>query len=158
MSERTFQTAFAKACKKKEVIYMEVPDVVMTKARISEIKSGKFAEHKRHADCVIVTSEGAVNCELKDEYGKDKQHQTDYCVDCNKVCACTYLFLRQKKGKYYVEYHDLTSKTVLAETDNILKLIDLIVELQRKSRNMEKSLDRKSGADKIESINIRSLQ
>jgi len=154
MSERTFQTAFAQACIIKKIVYMEIPDAVKTAEMMSTASyRGRIAALKRPADCVIVTSEGAVVCELKHEYGQSKSHQVNNCVASNHVCACTYLFLRQKKGKYYVEYHDLTSKTVLAETDNILKLIDLIVELQRKSRNMEKSLDRKTGNNNLESLN-----
>jgi len=159
MSERAFQTSFAQACILKKVVYLEIPDAVKTAEMMSTATyRGRIAALKRPADCVIVTSQGAVVCELKYEYGASKPHQVNNCVSANYVCACTYLFLRQKKGGYYIEYHDLTSKTVLAETDNILNLIDLIVELQRKSRDMEKSLDRKTGSDSNESISIRSSQ
>jgi len=158
MSERTFQTAFAQACILKKVVYMEIPDAVKTAEMMSTASyRGRIAALKRPADCVIVTSQGAVVCELKYEYGQSKPHQVNNCVASNYNCACTYLFLRQKKGRYYIEYHDLTSKTVLAETDNILNLIDLIVELQRKSRNMEKSLDRKTQANNIESLKTRGV-
>ena len=136
MSEKAFAKNFEAICIfTKGFFYMDIPDVIMTPAMVEFAKKhGRVPARKRPADGILITPAGVVVLELKHESKPSKENQVNNCITSNYIYPCSYLFVREKKNKYYLEYHDLKSREVLAECDRIEDLPITILRLQRRAR------------------------
>ena len=91
--------------------YLKIPDVVVTREMLDSASTrGRLTARKLPCDGILVTPAGVVCIELKYAYGSAKPHQVNNCIVSNYIYPCSYLFIREKKNKYYLEYHDLKSR------------------------------------------------
>lgn len=136
MSEKQFAKNFEDICIcTKGFQFLKIPDIVVTREMLDSASTrGRLTARKLPCDGILVTPAGVVCIELKYAYGSAKPHQVNNCITSNYIYPCSYLFVREKKNKYYLEYHDLKSKEVLSECDRIEDLPMTILKLQHKAR------------------------
>jgi len=105
MSEKAFAKNFEAICIfTKGFQYLKIPDVVVTREMLDNASTrGRLTARKLPCDGILITPAGVVCIELKYGYGSAKPHQINNCIASNYIYPCSYLFVREKKNKYYLE-------------------------------------------------------
>lgn len=136
MSEKQFATSLETVFRHtKGFYYMAIPDIIVTREMLDSASSrGRLTARKLPCDGILITPLGAICIELKYAYGQLKPHQIANCVEANLISPCSYLVLREKKNRYYIEHHSEKSREVLTECDSIADLPHTIMMLQGKAK------------------------
>jgi len=113
--EAMFEKAFKHVAELLHCLYVKIPDMIVTRARLEEIRRGALHEHLRPFDGVLVTMKGVYCLEFK--YGRNRlsTHQAWFEGIINAIKPNTFYVIRlTEKNDIRIEY---AGKVILEDGD-----------------------------------------
>ena len=123
--EAQFESTLARVASLLKCIYVKVPDMIATKARLS---SG-LPEHRKPFDGVLITPSCVFAVECKIGYAKQREHQIETERRINAVNHNAYFVLRRiEKAKGFSYRIDQRCQPI-AEFDNLPDAVKWFIRL-----------------------------
>ncbi len=127
--EKSFEKSIAFFAKLKGMMYIKIPDPIMTKDRLLSMKRrGQSDEFQRPCDGILVTHYGNYLLEFKYNYNKLLPHQTYYQNEVNKINH-SYYVIRKINRKKAIIYRIECNNEIVFETLFIDEIIEFFKEL-----------------------------
>ena len=121
--EKNFEREFAKLCQVANMLYIKIPDPIMTKERLSVMaRRGISDEPLRPFDGILVKKDKVYCLEFKYQYNKLSKHQEEYQNAINAINQCFFV-VRKIKRKSGICYQIQYNNNVILETEKIEDLI-----------------------------------
>jgi len=124
MNEKSFEKEFAFRAKLAGMLYIKIPDPIMTNYRLRNMaRRGISDEPLRPFDGILITPGNNYCLEFKYQYGKLKYHQKLNQDAINKINNSFYV-IRMIKRKNDNIYKIIQNDKIILETKNIEEIIN----------------------------------
>jgi len=124
MNEKSFEKEFAFRAKLAGMLYVKIPDPIMTNYRLRNMaRRGISDEPLRPFDGILITPGNNYCLEFKYQYGKLKYHQKLNQDAINKINNSFYV-IRMIKRKNDNIYKIIQNDKIILETKNIEEIIN----------------------------------
>ncbi len=124
MNEKSFEKEFAFRAKLAGMLYVKIPDPIMTNYRLRNMaRRGISDEPLRPFDGILITPGNNYCLEFKYQYGKLKYHQKLNQDAINKINKSFYV-IRMIKRKNDNIYKIIQNDKIILETKNIEEIIN----------------------------------
>ena len=129
MNEKSFEKEFAFRAKLAGMLYVKIPDPIMTNYRLRNMaRRGISDEPLRPFDGILITPGNNYCLEFKYQYGKLKYHQKLNQDAINKINKSFYV-IRKIKRKYEIIYRIEYNNEIIYETKQIENLLSFFEEV-----------------------------
>ena len=127
--EKSFETEFAFWAKISRMLYLKIPDPIMTKDKLNSMKRrGQSDELQRPCDGILITKRKNFLIECKYNYNKLLPHQNYYQTEVNKINH-SYYVIRKINRKKAIIYRIECNNEIVFETLFIDEIIEFFKEL-----------------------------
>lgn len=127
--EKSFEMEFAFWAKISRMLYLKIPDPIMTKDKLNSMKRrGQSDELQRPCDGILITKKGNYLIECKYNYNKLLPHQEYYQGKVNEINK-SYYVIRKIKRKYETIYRIEFNNEIIYETKQIENLLSFFEEV-----------------------------
>ena len=127
--EKNFEMEFAFWAKISRMLYLKIPDPIMTQDKLNSMKRrGQSDEFQRPCDGILITKKGNYLIECKYNYNKLLPHQNYYQTEVNKINH-SYYVIRKINRKKAIIYRIECNNEIVFETLFIDEIIEFFKEL-----------------------------